>query len=168
MPNPSFRVELATVADIPKLLPLMERLADFEHYRNSFAVTAEVLYQQGFAQQPPDFYCLVARHPDGYIGGLLVYYFIAFTASARPTLFIKELIVEEACRGQGLGEELMRAAAQAAVAHGCGAVRWAVAAWNEAGRRFYERLGAQANPVWVDYSLSGDALLALADAPAST
>lgn len=94
---------------------------------------------------------------------MLVYYFIPFTASAKPTLFIKELFVDEAYRGHRLGEELMRAAAQAAVTHGCGAIRWAVAAWNEAGRRFYERLGAQPNPVWVDYSLSGKALLDLSD-----
>jgi drug/metabolite transporter (DMT)-like permease/ribosomal protein S18 acetylase RimI-like enzyme len=162
MSTPFVRVERATAADIPALLPLMERLADFEHYRDLFAVTAEILYEQGFAQQPPAFYCLVARPADGQLGGMLVYYFIPFTASARPTLFIKELFVDEAYRGQQLGEELMRAAAQAAVAHGCGAVRWAVAAWNEGGRRFYERLGAQANPVWIDYSLSGDALQALA------
>jgi GNAT superfamily N-acetyltransferase len=162
MPISPFRVELATASDIPALLPLMERLADFEHYRDTFAITPEILYQQGFAQQPPDFYCLVARHADGRVGGMLVYYFLPFTASARPALFIKELFVDEAHRGQQVGEALMRAAARAAVAHGCGAVRWAVAAWNEAGRRFYERLGAQANPVWVDYSLGGDALRALA------
>ncbi|WP_303310208.1 GNAT family N-acetyltransferase [Hymenobacter sp. BT730] len=165
MPTSPFRVDLATAADIPALLPLMEGLADFEHYRDTFAVTADVLYRQGFSQQPPDFYCLVARHDEGHLGGLLVYYFIPFTASARPTLFIKELFVAESYRGHHLGEELMRAAARAAVAHGCGAIRWAVAAWNEAGRRFYERLGAQANPVWVDYSLSGDALLALTTPP---
>jgi hypothetical protein len=44
-----FRVDLATAADIPALLPLMEGLADFEHYRDTFAVTAEVLYRQAFA-----------------------------------------------------------------------------------------------------------------------
>ncbi|GGG59353.1 hypothetical protein [Hymenobacter glacieicola] len=43
-------MDLATAADIPALLPLMEGLADFEHYRDTFAVTAEVLYRQGFAQ----------------------------------------------------------------------------------------------------------------------
>ncbi|OUJ70045.1 diamine acetyltransferase [Hymenobacter crusticola] len=145
----------------------MEGLADFEHYRDTFAVTADVLYQHGFAQTPPDFYCLVARSADGPLAGMLVYYFIPFTASARPTLFIKELFVTEAYRGQHVGEALLRAAAQAAVAHGCGAVRWAVASWNEAGQRFYERLGAQVNPVWIDYSLSGDALAALAGPPAS-
>ncbi|MFL5350623.1 MAG: hypothetical protein ACJ8AT_38110 [Hyalangium sp.] len=56
----------------------------------------------------------------------------------------------------------MLAAARGAVAHGCGAIRWTVAEWNADGRRFYERLGANANPVWVDYSLSGDALTTLA------
>ena len=123
MLTPLFRVELAIAADIPVLLPLMEGLADFEHYRDTFGVTAEVLLRQGFSHQPPDFYCLVARHTDGHLGGMLVYYFIPFTASARPTLFIKELFVNEAYRGHHLGEELMRAAARAAVTHDCGAMR---------------------------------------------
>lgn len=161
MPAFPFRVELATAADIPNLLPLMERLADFEYYRDTFAITPVILYQRGFAQPPPDFYCLVAHHADAQLSGLLVYYFLPFTASARPTFFIKELFVDEAYRGHQVGEELMRAAAQAAVAHSCGAVHWTVAAWNEAARRFYERLGAQANPVWMDCSLSGDALVSL-------
>jgi ribosomal protein S18 acetylase RimI-like enzyme len=110
----------------------------------------------------------VARHAEGHQAGLLVYYFIPFTASATPTLFIKELFVAEPYRGHHLGQELMRAAARAAVAQGCGAVRWAVANWNEAAQRFYERLGARANAVWVDYSLSGTALRSLADTPAPT
>lgn len=69
----------------------------------------------------------------------------------------------EAARGQQIGEELMRAAAREAAARGCGSVRWTVASWNEAGKRFYERLGAQANPVWIDYGLSGAALAALGE-----
>lgn len=161
-PNqPSFRIELATAPDIPQLLLLMTALADFEHYRASFAITEEVLRRQGFASNPPDFYCLVARQYAS-LRGMLVYYFIPFTATATPTLFIKELFVEPSARGQGMGEALMQTAARAAVAHGCGAVRWAVAEWNTAGRRFYERLGAQPNPVWIDYGLSGTVLQDLA------
>ena len=159
-------IRLATTADIPQLLPLMRGLAEYEHYADVFAVTEETLRRQGFEKSPPDFYALVADTGVELVG-MLVYYLIPFTATARPTLFIKELFVAEAARGQNLGERLMRRAAQDAAAHGCGAVRWAVADWNAGGRRFYERLGAVANPVWVEYGLSRDALekLASEDAP---
>ena len=140
---------------------LMRALAEFEQYIDVFAVTEDVLRQQGFRQDPPDFQALVADM-DGLLVGMLVFYLVPFTATARPTLYIKELYVTEGTRGQHIGEHLMRAAAREAAQRGCGGMRWTVANWNEAGQRFYERLGAQANPVWIDYGLSGAALTALA------
>ncbi|GGS44157.1 N-acetyltransferase [Deinococcus knuensis] len=154
-------IRLATEQDIPHLLPLMRQLAKFEQYIDVFAVNEEVLRTQGFQKNPPDFQALVAD-AEGTLVGMLVFYLVPFTATAKPTLYIKELYVSEAARGQQVGEQLMRAAAREATSQGCGGLRWTVAEWNEAGRRFYERLGAQANPVWIDYGLSGEALTALA------
>lgn len=150
----------AIETDLPRLLPLMRALAVFEEYINTFAVTEDVLRRQGFRQNPPDFQALVAERGEELVG-MLVYYLIPFTAAARPTLYMKELYVTDEVRGQGVGEVLMRAAAQEALAQGCGAMRWTVADWNAGGKRFYERLGAQANPVWIDYGLDRDALTAL-------
>ena len=59
----------------------------------------------------------------------------------------------------------MRAAAQEALRRGCAAIKWQVASWNAGGRRFYERLGAVADEVWVDYGLTGAALEHLARRP---
>jgi len=92
-----------------------------------------------------------------------VYYLIPFTFRARPTLFIKELYVDDGGRGHGIGEALMRAAAKDAIAHGCATIKWQVAEWNTRARAFYERLGAAADPVWVEYALSETALRKLAD-----
>ena len=154
-------IRLATSTDIPRLLPLMRGLAEYEHYLHVFAVTEEVLYRQGFEKSPPDFYALVSDSGAELLG-MLVYYFIPFTATAKPTLFIKELYVSEAARGQKVGERLMAKAAAQALEHGCGGMRWAVADWNAGGKKFYQRLGAAPNPVWIDYGLSGEALGKLA------
>ena len=154
-------IRLATSTDIPRLLALMRGLAEYEHYLDVFAVTEETLQRQGFEKSPPDFYALVADS-DSELLGMLVYYLIPFTATAKPTLFIKELYVSEGARGQKVGERLMKAAAQQALEHGCGGMRWAVADWNAGGKKFYERLGATPNPVWIDYGLSGEALGELA------
>lgn len=160
-------IRLATEADVPQLLPLMLGLAEFERYIDDFAVTEAELREQGFRRSPPDFYCLVAAEPqpDGpdRLSGILVYYFIPFTLLAKPTLFIKELFITAEGRGQGIGTQLMKAAAAEALRHGCGAMRWYVASWNEDGKRFYHRLGAQPNPDWVDYSMSAATLQELAD-----
>lgn len=156
------KVRLAVEADIPSLLPLMGSLAEFEQYADTFAVTEDVLRERGFRRSPPDFYALVAES-ECRVVGMAVFYIVPFTAEAVPALFVKELLVAPEARGQRVGETLMKAVAREAVVRGCGRVRWQVADWNEAGKRFYERLGAQADPIWVNYALSTEAVQALAD-----
>jgi ribosomal protein S18 acetylase RimI-like enzyme len=161
----SIRIRRAAPADVPALLEFMRRLAEFERYDADFAMTAETLLAQGFEREPPDFHALVADDPDATtaLSGMLVYYIIPFTFRARPTLYIKELYVAESGRGQGIGESLMRAAAGEALALGCATIKWQVAAWNTHARAFYEKLGATADHVWVDYSLTETAFRTLAD-----
>ena len=157
-------VRVAVEGDIPELLRLMCGLAEFEGYAEAFAVTEATLRAQGFGSAPPDFRALVADSvkAPGTLLGMLVYYIIPFTFRARPTLVVKELFVDEIGRGLGLGESLMRAAAEAAVARGCAVLKWQVASWNADAQRFYERLGAVADPVWIDFSITGDSLNRLA------
>ena len=33
----------------------------------------------------------------------------------------------------------------------CGQIKWTVATWNESGKKFYERLGANENTEWLNY-----------------
>ena len=157
-------VRRAVESDIPELLRLMTDLAVFERYDDWFAVTEDVLRERGFGRPDPEFVALVAAdHPPGSrLDGVLVFYVIPFTLTTRPTLFVKELLVDETARGAGIGRELMVAASREAVALGCGLVKWQVAEWNEPGKRFYEGLGAQPDPTWVDYSLDERAMAALA------
>src|SRR5438309_3159450 len=115
------KVRKATEADIPQLLALMHELAEFEKYADAFAITEEVLREQGFRRSPPDFHCLVAEN-GAALAGFLVYYFVPFTFRAKPNLIIKELYVAENSRSQGVGELLMKAVAQEATRAGCGMI----------------------------------------------
>jgi GNAT superfamily N-acetyltransferase len=155
------RIRKAVEGDIPQLLPLMRELAVFEKYDQAFAITEDVLREQGFRRSPPDFQCLVAE--DGNeLAGLGVYYFVAFTYRAKPNLIIKELYVAESKRSQGVGELLMKAIAREAGDAGCGMIKWWVAKWNKRGIAFYERLGAQIDPDWHEFQLSEEAIRNLA------
>jgi len=156
----------ATERDIPQLLELMKGLARFEEYIDSFGVTERHLLEQGFRTTPPDFHALVAHTEDNRtLSGMLVYYFVPFTALGRPTLYIKEVYVAEPGRSKGAGTLLMKSAARIAHDHGCGSMKWQVADWNLDAKRFYERLGAKANPVWVDFIMNAEAIAALDRAP---
>ena len=71
-------IRKAVESDIPSLLPLMRELAEFEKYSKNFAITEDVLREQGFRRSPPDFHCLIAEEGSTLVG-FLVYYFLPFT-----------------------------------------------------------------------------------------
>ena len=146
-------IRKSTEADIPQLLRLMRELAEFEKYADAFAVTEEVLREQGFRRSPPDFHAFVADE-NGELSGFLVYYFVPFTYRAKPNVIIKELYVAEGHRGKGIGQLLMKAIAKEAEAAGCGMIKWWVAKWNRRGIEFYERHGAKIDPDWHEFQMS--------------
>ncbi len=155
------KIRPALEADIPRLLPLMRELAVFEKYDGAFAVTEEVLREQGFRRSPRDFYCLVAEEA-GQLIGMLVYYFVRFTYRAKPNLIVKELYVAEKCRSQGVGELLMKAVAAEAARANCGQIKWWVAKWNARSIQFYQRLGGKIDEEWHEFQMSEETFRRLA------
>jgi len=147
------QIRRAVEADVPNLLPLMRELAQLEKYADAFAITEEMLREQGFRRSPPDFHCLVAEE-NGVLIGLLVYYFVPFTYRAKPNVIIKELYVADEHRSKGVGKLLMKAIATEAEQAGCGLIKWYVAKWNQRSIEFYERLGAKIDPDWHEFQMS--------------
>ena len=151
--NLDMSIRKAVETDISNLLPLMRELAEFENYGTDFAVTEDVLREQGFRRSPPDFHCLIAEE-RGELVGFLVYYFVPFTYRAKPNLIIKELYIADGYRSRGVGKLLMKAVAKEAEQGGCGMIKWYVAKWNDRGIQFYERLGATIDPNWHEFQMS--------------
>ncbi|UYZ68086.1 GNAT family N-acetyltransferase [Moraxella bovis] len=147
------QIRFMTENDIPQTFELMKALAVFEHYIDSFAITPDIVKEKGIDKNPPDFYCLVADD-NGIIAGMLVYYFLPYTAQNRPAIYMKELFVDEKFRSQKVGEQLMLKLKQVAKENNCQTIKWTVAPWNDRGMKFYERLGAKQNTEWVNYELA--------------
>ncbi|WP_347220100.1 GNAT family N-acetyltransferase [Chryseobacterium sp.] len=148
--NTDIIIRKAVESDSEKLWALMEQLAVFENYIDSFEITPNIVKESGFRKSPPDFYCLVAQNED-QIAGMLVYYFLPYTAQNKPAIYMKELYVEENYRGQKIGEQLMTALKKEAIKNNCSEIKWTVAPWNKSGQNFYERLGAKENKDWLNY-----------------
>ena len=142
----------------------MRGLAEFENTIAEFALTEEVVREHAFRRSPPDCWVLVAVEGDGAVLGMIVYYLVRFSASAKPEMVLKDVFVAPEARGRRVGEHLLRAAAREALALDVARVEWQVARWNADARRFYERLGAEPDPVWINYGLTPDACRALAGA----
>lgn len=148
----NIKIRKAIESDSERVWPLMKELAIFEHYIDSFAITPDVVREKGFRKNPPDFYCIVADDVDALkIAGMLVYYFIPYTAQNKPAVYLKELYVDESYRSKGVGRQLMDALREEARLNNCAQIKWTVAPWNDAGKRFYENLGARENRDWLHY-----------------
>jgi ribosomal protein S18 acetylase RimI-like enzyme len=84
---------------------------------------------------------LVARLDDGSIVGTLTLVVYRIPTGVRAT--IEDVVVDEAGRGQGVGELLTRAALELAAKEGARTVDLTSRPTREAANRLYERLGFQ-------------------------
>ena len=100
---------------------------------------------------------------DGVAAGVAVFFPAFSTWRAGWGLYLEDLFVRPAYRGQGIGLALFRAVAAEAVARGAERLEWIVLDWNELALGFYRSLGAEALDEWTKMRLTGDALAALAE-----
>lgn len=153
-------IRAARAEDSATLLRLLRLLAAFEGEPESVRTNADQLRADGFGPDPK-FEALLAES-DGAVHGMLIHFPAYSSWHGAPTLMIHDLFIEESWRGQGTGAALLRAAAKLAVARGCCRLDVNVVAENDAGRRFYQRLGFRELNSWRPHRLSGAALTALA------
>jgi GNAT superfamily N-acetyltransferase len=93
--------------------------------------------------------------------GFALWFTTFSTFLARPGIYLEDLFVFPAFRGQGLGRELLEHLARTAVERGYGRLEWSVLDWNADAIRFYESVGARPVTDWTRYRVSGDALALL-------
>jgi GNAT superfamily N-acetyltransferase len=149
-------------ADLPRLLELIDGLADYEQLARPDAAARQRLAADAVADPPP-FRTLLAE-VDGEIIGYAIYFFTYSTFRARPTLYLEDVFVLPERRGQGAGLALFRACARQAVLHQCARMEWHVLDWNEPSIAFYQRLGARHIADWLPFRLDDEALLAVGGA----
>jgi GNAT superfamily N-acetyltransferase len=145
--------------DVPRLLELIDGLADYEKLARPDAAARERLAADATAD-PPRFSTLLAEI-DGHVVGYAIFFFTYSTFRARPTLYLEDVFVLPERRGRGAGVALFRACAREAVARGCARMEWQVLAWNTPSIEFYERLGAHHQADWLPFRLDDQALLAV-------
>ena len=152
-------LDAATPADIPTLLTLIGELAEFERLGHEVVVTEAKLSEALFAERPV-VETVIAR-VDGDVAGFALFFHNFSTFLGRPGLYLEDLYVRPAFRGQGVGRGLLAHVASLAGARGCGRMEWSVLNWNRRAVGFYESLGARPVNDWTVYRLDRAALDAL-------
>lgn len=157
-------IEAAQAGDVPLILSLIRELAEYEHLTDQVSATEDALRASLFGPSRAA-EVLIAR-VDGEPAGFALFFSNYSTFLAKPGIYLEDLFVRPAFRGQGTGRALLARLAGLAVARGCGRFEWSVLDWNEPAIGFYRKLGARPLDDWTVFRLNGDALTALA-APAT-
>jgi GNAT superfamily N-acetyltransferase len=149
-----------SAADMPRLLELIDGLADYEKLPRPDESARSRLAEHALAD-PPLFHTLLAE-VDGVAVGYAMYFFTYSSFRAQPSLYLEDIFVLPDQRGRGAGIALFRACAAAAVRRDCGRMEWQVLNWNTPSIEFYQRLGARHMADWLPFRLDDDALAAVA------
>ncbi len=169
--------------DVPRMLALVKELAVFERAPAEVTVTLEHMWDAGFGKAPV-WFGWVAEGPvdscslsvvrgstgggpdnkqpttDNPILGLAICYERYSTWKGRR-LYLEDIIVTEAARGQRIGEMLFMACVRHAVAKNYSGMLWQVLDWNTDAIRFYERFEAEFSGEWLNGTLGREQLTAL-------
>jgi GNAT superfamily N-acetyltransferase len=152
----------AQAADAPTLVALIQELAAFEQLSHLVRVTPQSLAQHLFGPQPAA-QCVVVEQGSEIVAFALFFHNFS-TFLGQPGLYLEDLYVRPAYRGQGIGRSLLVHLAGLARERGCGRFDWSVLDWNANAIAFYEKLGATVMPDWRICRVTGPGLQALADA----
>jgi len=154
--QPAFALRPAEPRDLEAIVGLIRELAEFERLTHLLQVTPQRLEPHLFGARPV-VEALVAER-DGAVVAFALFFTNFSTFLGRPGLYLEDLIVTPAERGQGIGQALLERLARVAVERDYGRFEWSVLDWNENAIRFYERMGATVMPEWRICRVTGDAL----------
>ncbi len=152
-------IRVAMREDAGLVLRLIRELAVYENAPDAVVATEADLVRHGFGPDP-QFEAILA-FLDGEPAGLALFHPRFSTWLGRPGMYLEDLYVVEAARGQGVGRRLMARLAAIAIERGWGRLDFQVLEWNPA-RDFYHRLGIEHLGEWLRYGADSDALRRLA------
>jgi GNAT superfamily N-acetyltransferase len=150
----------AAPADVPVIMQFIHELAVYERAPDAVKTTAALLHDALFGAKPSADALLVEI--DGKPEGFAVWYESFSTWTGKPGLYLEDLYVTPAARGQGAGKAIFQHLAGLAHERDYARMEWSVLDWNEPAINFYKSRGAEALDEWTRYRLSGDTLSALA------
>ncbi|QOZ27524.1 GNAT family N-acetyltransferase [Bradyrhizobium sp. CCBAU 51753] len=139
---------------------LVRELAEYEKLLHEVQASEADIAEALFGANPR-LYCDIAEW-NGEPAGFAVWFVNFSTFAGRHGIYLEDLFVRPALRGEGIGKALLMHLARECVAQGWSRLQWAVLDWNAPSIAFYKSLGAELMDEWTICRVSGPALAALA------
>jgi GNAT superfamily N-acetyltransferase len=153
---PNLNLRFADETDVETILGLIRGLADYERLSHEVRADAATLRRSLFGARPVAE--VVIAEVDGTPVGFTLFFHNFSTFLGLPGIYIEDLYIEPAWRGNGIGRALLSDVARLAKERGCGRLEWAVLDWNEPALSFYKKLGARPLDDWTIFRVTGSAL----------
>ena len=155
-----FVIRFAEPADIPSLLGFIRELAAYEKLEDQVVATEDLLQEWLFEKKKAEVLLAIL---DGKPIGSALFFHNFSTFLGRAGIYLEDLYVQPAYRGNGYGKALLKKLAQITVERGCGRLEWACPDWNQPSIEFYRSLGAVSMDGWTTFRLTGDTLQQMAE-----
>lgn len=150
----------ATATDVSVMLGFVRDLAAFEKQPDAVEATEAMLHDALFGTHPAA-EALIADL-DGRAVGFAIFYLTFSTWTGKRGIWLDDLYIAPAARGQGAGAALLQALAGIAIDRGYARFEWWVLDWNTPAIDFYRAKGAIAQDEWTVQRVDGAALRTLA------
>ncbi|MBB5713737.1 GNAT family N-acetyltransferase [Sphingomonas aerophila] len=150
----------ALAGDVPTILHFVRELAAFEREPDAVKATEAMLSGALFGPAPAAEAVVAGR--DGDLVGFALFFHNFSTWTGRRGLYLEDLYVTPAARGEGVGTALLRHLARVAVERDCARFEWSVLDWNADAIAFYRAMGAEGLDEWTVQRVAGPALARLA------
>jgi len=155
-----FSIRQAEEKDTSTILQLILELAEYERLVHEVVATEDGLRHTLFG--PRRYAEVLLAELENQAAGYALFFHNFSTFVGGPGIYLEDLYVRPAFRGQGIGKAFFQHLARLAVERNCGRLDWAVLNWNEDAIRFYRSLGAVPMSHWTAQRITGDILKRLA------
>ena len=144
-----------TEADTGILMGFIWEMARYEHLEDQVVVTEELLREWLFEKNKAE---VLLAEAGGKSVGMALFFHNFSTFLGRSGIYLEDLYVSPANRGQGCGKAILQKLAQIAIQRGCGRLEWWCLDSNIPSIAFYRSMGAEPMSDWTVYRLAGKTL----------
>ena len=151
-------IRRAIKEDCPRLLELIQELADYEKAPGEVTVTLKHFEDSGFGSNPV-WWAFVAASPNPSNGGEeaiqgFALYYIRYSTWKGQRMYLEDIIVTERMRCKGIGTKLFNRLIEEGKEKKFHGIVWQVLEWNEPAINFYKKYNASFDAEWVNCSIT--------------